>query len=169
MFHTPLEMRRNNNECVYRFLKTNGSLAPFPLLEHLTRNLSNVSPYQPMLIRKILLQRCKVAFLEYPEFLRGQGMCWPTTIELQEVDGQWSLGSFEHLCGGWLKKLQDYNNCSGSSCMTPIHQQWPLKTFFRTLRCGGNTTHRDYKDFFLNRGQSIFSNTYSWKFWWKRK
>lgn len=65
-------MRRNNNECVYRFLNTNGSLALFPLLEHLTRILRNLSPYQPKLIREILLQR-RGGFLDYTEFLRWEG------------------------------------------------------------------------------------------------
>lgn len=59
-------------------------------------------------------------------------MCWPTTIELQEVDGQWSRGSFEH--SGFIssvsnqiwrnfgfeglraqERVKDYNNRSGSS------------------------------------------------------
>lgn len=158
-------MRRNNNECVYRFLNTNGSLAPFPLLEPLTIIWRNL---RPKFIRKIVLQRLGVGVGGFLDYTQGNVLTnnywaarsgWAKKSRFFWASLRWMefrlhvihiKPNLKKLKVWGFKKLKDYNNHSGSSpCMTPIDQQWPLNTFLRTLRCSGNTARRDYQDFYF--------------------
>lgn len=73
MFHTPLEMRRNN-ECVYRFLNTNAPLGPFSTAGIFNQEFEQSQPISNQIsLEKYSYKGWGGGFLDYSESLRGKG------------------------------------------------------------------------------------------------